>query len=84
MDERKRRAALTPEMKDNMDSMAAADRMEFVYAWIQNTRFLYNTLSRKGKQMYLEDASTPIDYFNRADQGAIEWYKDKMSKWLEN
>ena len=84
MDEKKIREALTPEMKDKMDSMSAADRMEFVYAWIKNTRFLYNSLSRKGKQMYLEDASTPIDNFNRADQGAIEWYKDKMSKWLQN
>ena len=84
MDEKKIREALTPEMKDKMDSMSPADRMEFVYVWIKSTRFLYNTLSRKGKQMYLEDASTPINKFNRADQSAIEWYKDKMSKWLEN
>jgi len=82
MNEKNIRDAIPPEMKEKMDSMTAADRMEFVYAWVKNTRLLYNTLSRKGKQMYLEDPSTPMDKFNRADQSAIEWYKDKMSKWL--
>lgn len=84
MDEKKIREALPPEMKDKMDNMSAKDRMEFLYTWIKSTNFLHNTLSRKGKQMYLEDSNTPIEKYNRADQSAIEWYKDKMKKWLKN
>tara|TARA_R100001443_G_scaffold44688_1_gene57682 strand:- start:3919 stop:4173 length:255 start_codon:yes stop_codon:yes gene_type:complete len=82
MDPNKIREALTPEMKDKMDSMTAKDRMEFVYSWVKHTRFLYNTLSREGKQKFIDNPNTPIEEYNRADKSAINYFKEKMDKWL--